>query len=494
MKSIKIIGVILTIFCFVFSFILIIPMSTVAYGVHYNNIDMSNKSKNEVVKIVKSSTSQMPKHIELTDIKGHTEKFALADLGVELDVDKTVDKVMNYGNQSSVLERVKSRLDAFFNQTNIKPEVKVNATTYDGFIKNYSKSIGLAESNGSFKLDGEKAIFVLPNDGKFVDKDTLIDAVKNKIINNSSQAIKVTLKEIKDGKELMANNLKKINTVLGTFTTYYDEGAVQRSHNIHISSDKINGIVIEPNGLFSYNNILGERTSEAGYESAPVIINGKLVPGIGGGICQLSSTLHMAALYAGMDIVERTNHFSPVAYIPAGYDATVAYGSLDYIFKNPFKNPIYIMTEYGNGTLTVYILGSEEDKLQEVRVYNTAEQVIPNKTITREDKTLKKDKIEEEGNNGLSLITVREKIDKNGEIIRDSYESFYDPVDKIIIKAPKEDKKTEPTAKVDKANVTANNKTAQNNEQKAVKSNELKNTSITIKDLKATKNINNAKL
>ena len=114
------------------------------------------------------------------------------------------------------------------------------------------------------------------------------------------------------------DDVKPLTAVLGSYTTNFDASNANRTHNIELASTKISGTLVKPGEVFSFNDVVGERTAEAGYDDAPVIIDGKLVPGIGGGICQVSSTLFNTALLSGMNIIERTPHFEPVSYIPAG--------------------------------------------------------------------------------------------------------------------------------------------------------------------------------
>lgn len=226
-------------------------------------------------------------------------------------------------------------------------------------------------------------------------------------------------------------DLKPLNTILAAYTTEYDPGNESRTHNIQLASDKINGTLIKPGAQFSFNDIVGERTAEAGYDDAPVMIDGKLVPGIGGGICQVSSTIFNTALLAGMNIVERTPHFEPVGYIQAGRDATVAWGYLDFKFRNPYQQSIYILSVMNNGTLTIYIIGTAQDKPKNVSISVGDYGEIPNKTITKVDPALKEKEVQE-GHVGLTMNTYRTITYGNWVTQTDSFESVYDPVDTII--------------------------------------------------------------
>lgn len=159
--------------------------------------------------------------------------------------------------------------------------------------------------------------------------------------------------------ELSTEELKSMlyRDILGEYTTY-GGGSSSRVTNIQLACEHCNDVILNPGETFSYNETVGERTSERGFQSAPVIANGQLVPGIGGGICQVSTTLYAACLNAGLEIVERHPHSKPVAYVPHGMDAAVSWGTLDYQFRNNTDYPVKIKTFYENDAITAQILGT----------------------------------------------------------------------------------------------------------------------------------------
>lgn len=150
-----------------------------------------------------------------------------------------------------------------------------------------------------------------------------------------------------------------INAVLASYSTSFSPG--DRGKNIQLAADKLDGVLIRSGGYFSFNGVVGERTAGAGYREAGVIIDGRLEDGIGGGVCQVSSTLYNAILLAGLDPTERTAHYSPSSYCPAGRDATVSYGLLDFQFYNPLPHNVYLVSETSSSELTVYVLGTKAD-------------------------------------------------------------------------------------------------------------------------------------
>ena len=269
---------------------------------------------------------------------------------------------------------------------------------------------------------------------KRVDIDETIKQLKAQLEENNFNNISIEFTS-KDTVRVTNDDVKPLTAVLGSYTTNFDTSNTNRTHNIELASTKISGTLVKPGDVFSFNNVVGERTAEAGYDDAPVIIDGKLVPGIGGGICQVSSTLFNTALLSGMNIIERTPHFEPVGYIQAGRDATVAWGYLDFKFRNPYQQSIYILSVMNNGTLTSYIIGTAQDKPKNVSISVGDYGEIPNKTITKVDPSLKEKEVQE-GHVGLTMNTYRTITYGNWVTQTDSFESVYDPVDTIITMPP----------------------------------------------------------
>ena len=147
---------------------------------------------------------------------------------------------------------------------------------------------------------------------------------------------------------------------IASFTTYFKAYKSGRSKNIELSSKAINNIIVGNNDIFSFNSVVGPRDVAAGYQMAPEIIHGKMVMGIGGGICQTSSTLFNAVDQLNVKIIERHKHSKDVGYVREGRDATVSFGGLDFQFQNSLGIPILVKTYYQKGAVTVQITTSRE--------------------------------------------------------------------------------------------------------------------------------------
>ena len=178
--------------------------------------------------------------------------------------------------------------------------------------------------------------------------------------------------------------------LLSSFPTYYSTRDTDRTTNLILAANKINGTVVMPGEVFSYNTVVGERTIAAGYKEAPIYVSGEVVDGLGGGICQVTSTLYNAVVYANLEIVERSNHQFVPSYVTASRDATVVYGSIDFKFKNNRNYPIKILCSVSNGVVNFEIYGLKTADDYEVEISSRITSQTANYTNSEAYKILKK--------------------------------------------------------------------------------------------------------
>ena len=146
---------------------------------------------------------------------------------------------------------------------------------------------------------------------------------------------------------------------IGYYATYFNSRNTKRSHNIDLAAKAIDGAVVFPGEMFSFNRTVGIRTRDRGYKEAPIIVRGELSEGVGGGICQVSSTLYNAVDRAGLTIIERYSHSKRVPYVPARRDATVSWGGPDFSFRNDYNQPVLIKALSIHGKMYVTVYSSE---------------------------------------------------------------------------------------------------------------------------------------
>ncbi len=188
--------------------------------------------------------------------------------------------------------------------------------------------------------------------------------------------------------------------LLATYSTSYATSNTNRTTNLKLAAQKINGYVLLPGETFSYNNVVGERTISAGYKEAGMYQNGQVVDGVGGGVCQISTTLFNAVLFSNLEIVELYNHQFIPSYATAGRDATVVYGVKDFKFKNTRNYAIKLTCSVEKGRATFNIRGVKQDNEYEVNVYanvtsKTSSYIksVTYRTLKQNGKTIKTEKI-----------------------------------------------------------------------------------------------------
>ncbi len=196
--------------------------------------------------------------------------------------------------------------------------------------------------------------------GKEVNLEKTKALVKKSLDKKDFSPVGLVVKETQP--KITTEMVSSVNSVLATHTTNYKNSSSGRAHNIVKSANSTSDILLMPGEEYSYNALTGTRSKANGYKEAPVILNGKLEEGIGGGVCQVSTTIYNSALYSGLDITQVRNHSLPSSYAEMGKDATVADGYLDLKFKNPYDTPIYIKNTAYNGYVTSTIYGNASNK------------------------------------------------------------------------------------------------------------------------------------
>lgn len=209
----------------------------------------------------------------------------------------------------------------------------------------------------------EQGIIIEEIPGIRLDREKFIESFLNYFYGGKSRTIEIpklyTYPRVSS--ELLAEI--RMNNI-GNYVTYYDANNIERSHNISLSTLAINNYVVFPGEEFSFNKVVGERTKEKGYKKAPVIVKGELAEDIGGGICQVSSTLFNAVNLRGIQMVERYSHSRAVPYVPPGKDATVSWWGPDFVFKNNYNQPILIRATSKDGKMDINIFSAEDIRVR----------------------------------------------------------------------------------------------------------------------------------
>jgi vancomycin resistance protein YoaR len=247
---------------------------------------------------------------------------------------------------------------------------------------------------------------------------------------------------------LTAEKAKSMGIVerISTYTTTYVASATDRVNNIHTLANALNDKLVPPGGVFDFNATVGERTAAKGYREAPAIVNGKLVPQLGGGICQIGTTFFNTVFFSGLPVVERRNHSFFISHYPKGRDCTVTWGGPNLRWKNETSSWILIKASYTNSSVTIALYGT--DPAYDV-AYTTSDFVNVKAHPVLEIKDPLKPVgvriVEDAGVDGGTVTCVR-TVTKGGQVVRtDTFVSYYKPKEETVRVGTKPAKSTTPT-------------------------------------------------
>ncbi|HVW24941.1 MAG TPA: VanW family protein [Polyangiaceae bacterium] len=282
------------------------------------------------------------------------------------------------------------------------------------------------------RLDLEKRTLVPEVEGRKLDLDATVAALSNALESGKTSAALVFVHK---KPRRLAKDLGHVNVdqVMGFFETNYDRSqrSAARTYNLRLAASKLDGTVLLPGEVFDFNEVVGPRDEANGYKVAPVIAEGELVDGIGGGTCQISGTLHGAAFFAGLDIVERYPHTRPSAYIKMGLDATVVYPTIDFRIRNPFSFPVALHEVVRNGTVRAEVLGPTQPMT--VTFIRRITDALPYEQLERNDDRLPRGErvLSQRGVPGFKL--TRYRILREGDhAVRERWTDTYPPTTQIV--------------------------------------------------------------
>jgi len=293
--------------------------------------------------------------------------------------------------------------------------------------------VGKPAKDATFKASGGTVSVVPSQDGLGLDGEDLIAGLTQALTSTGERVCELPMKRVQAAVTTEMANAMGIKERLATFTTDYSPSNKPRVNNIHLLTDALDGTLIAPGATFSFNETIGPRTAEKGYQEANAIVNGKLVPQLGGGVCQVGTTVFNAVFFSGLPVIERRNHSLYISHYPTGRDATVSWGGPDIRFKNDTEHWVLVATAYTNSTVTISLYGT--DPGYEVS-YKTGEftdyRDYPIKEIQDATLPLGTRIIDEKGVRGRSVVVTR-TVTKNGSVIRtDTFKSVYKASEEVV--------------------------------------------------------------
>lgn len=387
-------------------------------GVTLEGIDMSNRTRDEVVQIVGVWQKSQREKVVTVSYKNNTFKVEAQQLDVDFDGAQAVEAVWDYGRAGSWWERLQKIRQAASVSYNVPLKIKYDENKVSALVDYWREMVDKPPRNAALSMTTGG---VVPHEeGQRLDVDALRPALVKAF--TAGEESKLPLPVVAMYPEITVDDILKtgIREMVSVYSTYFNNQDINRTANIKRAANNINGYILYPGNTFSFNEVVGPREIVNGFKEALEIVNGEFVPGIGGGVCQVSSTLYNAAILADLKVVDRTNHSKPLSYVPLGRDATVVYGALDFKFKNNTEMPLMILADVQGNKLMVGLFGQHRLEKQ-VDIFTVDQQVIPPPVVKKQDPALLagESKVEKEGAPGYGVTTVRVVSAQGKEIKRE---------------------------------------------------------------------------
>lgn len=402
-------------------------------GVRVGDIDVGGLSIEEAESEISAALRERTQQSVLTLVYDNSWPVTAEEIDLNFNADALAQQAYAVGRKGSILDQMRERYFAQIQGHIISITPSYNKDKLNAILLNIARSID-CEPRDSILQYTQNIVNILPDvTGKKVDIAKNRDEIANGL--NFELPLIVTLAVDEIQPKVFAHDLKEINGAIAYYSTEFDSSAKDRSQNILIAAQNINGALVKSGEVFSFNTYTGLRLAQYGYKEAPVFVNGKLLLDYGGGVCQVSSTLYNAILLADMAVEERTPHFRAPGYVPIGRDATVADNLLDFKFKNTSKSNIYILSEVVSNHINITILGALRENSPEIQIVTTDKKVLEPNIIIKQDSKLElgKEVVEEKGQRGFQVTTYRVKYLDGKESSREyiATDEFV-PVDQVI--------------------------------------------------------------
>ena len=411
-------------------------------GVKINQIDVSGLTAEEAKAKIENQLNNSDNNYITVKMGEYEKNLNIKDIEGKFDIDKSSTEAYEIGRKDDLIKNNYKTIGILIFKNNVKSELSYNAELLEKKISEINIELPGVALDASYIIDGDKLIIKDGSAGLRIKKDEFknriieglsgsekiveipvehseireidIEQIYKEIYKKPENAYYTTSprkiykeqegldfaisveeakKNISEKKDEYVIPLKKLEPQikvsdldegafpdkLSKFTTYYGTADVNRNANIALAAKSISNRVVMPGEIFSYNDLIGECSTKTGYKESTIYLNGQLSTGIGGGICQVSTTLYNSVLRANLEIVERKNHSLGVTYVPAGQDAMVSIGTSDFKFKNNRDYPIKVVAYVGTGSITCEIQGLKKEPEYEVKLESRVIQKDENK-------------------------------------------------------------------------------------------------------------------
>jgi len=414
----------------------VLNQKTFYMGIKVENISLSGIGKLKAWEKIQDEINKNFAGKKLILKHGDKEwNIDLNEISYSFLVNNAIEDAYRIGREGNFINRLMTVYRLRKKSVNIPLTAQFDRNKLRSVLESIKNEIDQKEVNASAIFQNGKVIFNEEVIGKNVDIDKNLNMIENILLEKNFSPIELIVEDIYP--RVRYSDISVISKVISVFSTSFNPQKVDRSYNIKLACDRINNIILLPGDTFSMDKALGPRTISNGYRNAPVIVKGKILEGVGGGVCQVTTTLYVAVLKSKLEVVERKPHSMPLSYVEPGQDSTISEGYIDFKFKNNKDYPILISAQVSGGNIIIRIVGIEEETNQTVRLKSVVvKKLNPEKEIVVFDENVPVGEVvvEKAAVTGQKVVVYRETYDQNNKLIEREKisEDTYLPVRGII--------------------------------------------------------------
>lgn len=442
--------------------------NVICNGVYVEDMDLSGMSREEAAGAVNDYIDAKLERLLEVDVNGEKVTAPLADIGFACEANDYIEQALKVGKERNPITNYATIKEVEKNHIVYRLSFTYSAKKLKSFIKKKCNRKCTKAKNATIKMEDGTLTYTEARDGVTIDADATVENIKKSLKEQEDKdritaSAEIQIQEPKITMEMASRCKDKI----GSFRTTYNTGNVSRSKNLANAARLINGTVLYPGQTFSVHDTISPLTEDNGYYAAPSYNNGKVEDSIGGGVCQVSTTLYNAILFAELEIIERSPHSMVVSYVKPSMDAAIAGDYKDFKFRNNTEVPIYIEGGTYSGTIYFNVYG-EENRSEDRKISfesETVETMQPgaDKIIYDKTKPIGYSQVTQEAHTGYKAVLWK-IVKENGKTKKTQVNSStYQAVPRYVTKGTME---TTPRTSVKPSQTAAPKKKEEKSEKK----------------------------
>lgn len=386
-------------------------------GVYVGELNVSGLNVEQALEFVKENTSVSTKDVKLF-WPGGSYVLELAKLNPQVDYARLRSELISTLPKGNFLNRFQTRRRLLKEPKVINITLVTDEGEFNKLVQTLDRQVAFQAEDAHFQIDVlDNVKIVKENNGRKVDYEKLFSELPIKLAQGETEyllPIKIVEPQTK-AEYLYSLGIKEL---VAKFYTKFDATNVNRVSNLQLAAKALDGTILNPGEEFSFNAWVGPRLKELGYKDAPTLVGGEITEDVGGGVCQLSSTLYNLALLADMQIIERMPHSTPVSYIAPGLDAAVSFDYLDLSFRNTHSSSVLITAQVIGDRIWCKMFGTRLP--YNIKIVTEKVEEIPFE--------IKQGSKFRQGKNGLRVNTYIIKAENKTLVSKD----YYKPLDQLV--------------------------------------------------------------